>query len=239
MQGRISMLEVLVVEAAALATATAVHGLPELHRVFKPVAMGAAIIFVAARAVSMRLPGTFSSELAAALVFSLAGDWFLLQPGGFIPGLVCFLIAHLCYIALFRGGVPWFPSRKALAATLGIAGLMYATLFPNLGPVLKGAVAAYAAVIALMAAQAIGRATVLRDKHALGVAVGACFFMLSDALLAINKFAMPIPLAPLWVLATYYTAQLLIVHHALRAQPVSATVPRSTAASRWPGQSAS
>ena len=234
MQGRIGMLEVLAVECAALATATAVHGLPELHRIFKPAAMGFAILFVAARAVSMRLPGLFSSELGAALVFSLAGDWFLLQAGGFIPGLVCFLVAHLCYIALFRGGVRWFPSRKALAATLAIAALMYATLFPNLGPVLKVAVAAYAVVIALMAGQAIGRATVVRDKDAVGVAAGACFFMLSDSLLAINKFAMPIPLAPLWVLATYYVAQLLIVHHARPAAAARAAPATRPAALQYP-----
>jgi alkylglycerol monooxygenase len=65
-----------------------------------------------------------------------------------------------------------------------------------------------------MAAQAIGRATVLRDKAALGVAVGAGFFMLSDALLAINRFAAPLAMAPLWVLSTYYLAQILIVHNA-------------------------
>jgi len=69
-------------------------------------------------------------------------------------------------------------------------------------------------VIALMAAQAIGRATVLRDRASLGVAIGAGCFMLSDALLATNKFAQPLPMAQLWVLGTYYIAQILIVHHA-------------------------
>jgi uncharacterized membrane protein YhhN len=72
-------------------------------------------------------------------------------------------------------------------------------------------VAAYVLVIALMAAQAIGRATVLGDKPAVWVAVGAGFFMLSDTLLALNKFVSPLPLAPLWVLSTYYVAQVLIV----------------------------
>jgi hypothetical protein len=35
--------------------------------------------------------------------------------------------------------------------------------------------------------------------------------MLSDALLAINRFAQPLPMAPFAVLATYYLAQVLIV----------------------------
>jgi alkylglycerol monooxygenase len=72
-------------------------------------------------------------------------------------------------------------------------------------------VAAYVLVIALMAAQAIGRATVLRTSGALWVAVGAGFFMLSDTLLALNKFVSPLPLSQLWVLSTYYIAQVLIV----------------------------
>ena len=54
---------------------------------------------------------------------------------------------------------------------------------------LRAPVAAYVLVIALMAAQAIGRALAQRDRGATWVAVGAVFFMLSDTLLALNKFA--------------------------------------------------
>ena len=141
-------------------------------------------------------------------------DVLLMLPGLFIPGLASFLCAHLCYLALFRQGQPWFASRPALAATLGAAVLMVVVLFPHLGAVLRVAVPAYALVIALMAAQAIGRATVLRDANAVGVAIGAGLFMVSDTLLAINRFAQPLPMAAFLVLATYYAAQVLIVHHA-------------------------
>ncbi len=51
-------------------------------------------------------------------------------------------------------------------------------------------------------------------EAALGVAVGAGFFMLSDALLATNRFAHPLPMAQLWVLSSYYVAQILIVFNA-------------------------
>jgi uncharacterized membrane protein YhhN len=166
--------------------------------------MALAIVFVLQR-------GRAQWLLVAALAFSMIGD--ILLPARFIPGLVSFLCAHACYIALFRQDAPWFASRKALACTLGAAGLMYAVLFPNLDPVLKIAVACYAIVIASMAAQAIGRATVLRDSNAVGVAVGACIFMLSDSILAIDKFAISVPMADFFVLATYYAAQILIVHN--------------------------
>jgi alkylglycerol monooxygenase len=225
MQGRITMLEAVLIEVAALATATAATGFIDLHRVFKPLAMVLAIAFVWLRgSASPR----FTGLLVAGLAFSLVGDVLLMLPGLFIPGLVAFLLAHLCYIALFRQDAPWFASKPALAATLAAAGAMYAFLFPSLNAVLQVAVACYAVVIALMAAQAIGRATVLRDGASMGVAIGAVFFMLSDSLLAINKFALPLPLAQLWVLATYYAAQVLIARHARPGTQVSA-VPASLA----------
>lgn len=219
MQGRMTMLEALMVEAAALATATSALGFVEIHRVFKPLAMVLAIAFAVARARSSGGTGRFEWLLIGGLAFSLAGDVFLMFGGFFIPGLVAFLVAHLFYIALFKQGMPWFPSRRALVATPAVGVAMYAFLWPGLDPVLRVAVAAYVAVIALMAAQAIGRATVLRDKASVGVAIGAGFFMLSDSLLATNRFAMPIPMAQFWVLATYYAAQVLIVRFA--ASPAS------------------
>ena len=41
----------------------------------------------------------------------------LMLPDLFIPGLVSFLCAHLCYLALFKQGQRWFPSGTALACT--------------------------------------------------------------------------------------------------------------------------
>jgi alkylglycerol monooxygenase len=210
MQGRITMLEALMLEAAAIATATAAVGMIDLHRAFKPLVMAIAIAFVLQRG---RAPWLLVGALAA----SLLGD--VLLPANFIPGLVSFLIAHLCYIALFKQDAPWFASRKALACTLAAAALMYAILFPSLAPPLKIAVACYAVVIACMAAQAIGRAAVLKDAHAIGVAIGAVIFMLSDSTLAIDKFATALPMAQFWVLATYYAAQVLIVHNARGVAP--------------------
>jgi sterol desaturase/sphingolipid hydroxylase (fatty acid hydroxylase superfamily)/uncharacterized membrane protein YhhN len=217
LQGRLGVLQVLLLEAAALSVATSAAGIESLHLVFKPLAMLLAIACVLQR----RLGGRFEALLVAALAFSLAGDVFLMLRGYFIPGLASFLLAHACYVALFRQGVPWFPSGRALAGTLVAGAAMYAFLFPTLDPVLKVAVAAYTLVIALMAAQAFGRATVLRDAPSAAVAVGALFFMASDSLLAVNKFALPLPMAQFAVLATYYVAQALI---ALNARPAPARV---------------
>ncbi|WP_439518016.1 lysoplasmalogenase family protein [Hydrogenophaga sp.] len=222
MQGRIGMGEALLIECGALSMACAALGWVELHRVFKPLAMLVAMaVVLQARPRGMRW-------LLAALAASLAGDVFLMFPGYFIPGLVAFLLAHLAYIALFRQDAGWLPSRSALLVVSTVAGAMYAVLwFGGLPEGLRGPVAAYVVAIAVMAAQAVGRATVLRHKPSVLVAVGAVCFMLSDTLLAINRFVTPLPMSQVWVLGTYYAAQCLIVAGMLRSHAISAGQPTS------------
>lgn len=231
MQGRIGMLQALILQSGALATATSALGFTQWHWLFKPLTMVIALILVAISAYSISARGRFESMslylMGAALAGSLAGDVFLMLDGFFIPGLVSFLVAHLFYVALFKRGQRWFPHRGALAATLGIGVAMYAFLWTGgLPAALRAPVAAYVLVIALMAAQAIGRATVLRDAPALWVALGAGFFMVSDSLLATHRFVVPLPLSSVWVLATYYAAQGLIVTGWLRGL---ASAPTHTA----------
>uniref|UniRef100_UPI002588E286 lysoplasmalogenase family protein n=1 Tax=Diaphorobacter sp. TaxID=1934310 RepID=UPI002588E286 len=218
MQGRIGMGLALMIEAGALATATSALGFTAWHLLFKPLTMVIAITFIAIRAYPMSATGRFGLNrsyllLLSALLGSLAGDVFLmLSEHLFIPGLVSFLLAHLCYIALFKQGVGWFGHRGALGGTLALGIGMYAFLWQGgLPAALRVPVAVYVVVIALMAAQAWGRHAALRERSSLAVALGACCFMLSDSLLATNRFVQPLPLSQLWVLATYYAAQVLIV----------------------------
>jgi alkylglycerol monooxygenase len=235
MQSRLGMLEVLVLETAVLATLASI-GLLDYYLWLKPLPMAFAIVFVAARARQTGVEGqnspVFETCLVLALLASLTGDVLLMLPGNyFVPGLAAFLVAHLCYLAMLRQGVGWFPSRRALLAVLGVGAAMYSIVWPGLGSgVLPVAVAVYVLVIALMASQAIGRAMVLGkvgdggatgDAGARWVALGACIFMLSDALIAINKFVTPVPLSGLWILATYFCAQMLIIHHARSVVPRS------------------
>lgn len=216
MQGRIHLLMALMLQSGALAMATSALGYLQWHWLFKPMAMCFAIILVAQSTYATSTLGGLHSRthalLAAALASSLAGDVFLMFSGFFIPGLVSFLVAHLFYVALFKRGQRWFAHRGAFVATLCIGVAIYALLWVGgLPAALRVPVAAYVLVIALMAAQAMGRASVLRNAPSLLVAAGAMLFMASDSLLAINRFVHPLPWSPLWVLSTYYAAQALIV----------------------------
>ncbi len=129
LQGRLSPLALLLVEAAALATASSAVHLVGLHQVFKPLTMAFAIVFAASRTYAQGGARRFDHVLMAALTASLAGDMFLMFPGYFMPGLLSFLIAHLFYIALLRQGLAWLPSRRALLVTLGLGAAMYALLW--------------------------------------------------------------------------------------------------------------
>ncbi|UJB65464.1 lysoplasmalogenase [Acidovorax sp. YS12] len=227
--GRLGCWAALMVQCAALATATSALELTAWHWLFKPLAMLCAIVWVAASAHPARAGATFFSPstpaldatgrrwLTGALAASLAGDAFLMVEGFFVPGLASFLLAHLAYIAVLRRGQRWFAHRGALAATLAIGLGMYLFLWHGgLPPALRLPVAVYVTVIALMAAQALGRAHQLRTRGATLVALGACSFLCSDAVLATNRFVQPLPWAALWVLASYYLAQGLIVAGLLR-----------------------
>ena len=228
-RGRLGGWAALMVQCAALATATSALGLTAWHWLFKPLAMLCAMVWVAASARPERAGATFHAAsspaldatgrrwLLGALAASLAGDAFLMVEGFFVPGLAAFLLAHLAYIAVLRRGQRWFAHRGALAATLAIGLGMYLFLWHGgLPPALRLPVAVYVTVIALMAAQALGRAHQLHTRGATLVALGACSFLCSDAVLATNRFVQPLPWAALWVLASYYLAQGLIVAGLLR-----------------------
>jgi sterol desaturase/sphingolipid hydroxylase (fatty acid hydroxylase superfamily)/uncharacterized membrane protein YhhN len=222
LQGRMSTWTALMLQAAALATVTADQQLLDWHRVFKPLAMVFAIASVARPAAADHLGPAGRAWLLAGLAASLAGDVALMFPGGFVPGLAAFLLAHLAYVALFRRDVGGRGLGIPLLATLAVGASIYAVLLPRLDPVLRIAVALYIVAIATMAAQAIARARALRDGPAVAVAFGAGVFMVSDAVLAIDRFVAPFGDARLVVLSTYYLAQVLIA-----TQTREAAMPRA------------
>lgn len=208
MQNRLSPAMCAFVQAAALATTANACGWSEVYLWAKPLAL--LVLMVAAWQSSAGMLGR--KWLMLALALSLLGDVLLMGEGLFVPGLVAFLLAHLSYIQLFRQDAPWLRSRRALAVCISAAAVIFVGLDQNGLPTeLRVPVAAYVLVIATMAAQAWGRAKHLYSAASLWVAWGSLSFMLSDTLLAFDKFVSPLPYAGLWVLATYYLAQGLIV----------------------------
>lgn len=150
----------------------------------------------------------------AGLWCSLLGDVALLWPQrGFVPGLVAFLIAHLLYVVAFTREHRFAALPAAPAVYAMVAGAMLSFLWAGIPPGLRIPVAVYVFALTAMAAQAaVVALRAPRDelRRARGLMIGGALFMVSDTVLAINRFALPLPAAALWILATYWAAQWLI-----------------------------
>jgi uncharacterized membrane protein YhhN len=163
--------------------------------------------------------------LLSALLFSWIGDIILMFADKaeiyFILGLVSFLLSHILYIVLFSRQPKTAMKGNSIALYLGtilILGYffgMVGLLFPKLGP-LQIPVMVYAAVITTMLFVACKGSLTWEKPAAYSILAGAIFFVLSDSILAINKFYHPIAQSGFWIMSTYILAQYLIVSGILR-----------------------
>lgn len=156
--------------------------------------------------------------LLFALLFSWTGDVVLLFDDRgelfFIIGLVSFLIAHFLYIILFLQQKREKTANKfflILGILLVLAYLygMLSLLFPVLGP-LKIPVAVYASTISLMFVMAIRGGLTWSKPMNLLILNGAFAFVVSDSILALNKFLIKMPNPSFLIMSTYIIAQYLI-----------------------------
>lgn len=149
-----------------------------------------------------------------AVLFSAAGDLLLALPieQGFVYGLAAFLVAQLSYgIGFWRDAAPLTGQIKSrFLFVAGISAALAAVILPASGGLLI-AVSLYLCAIAFMALGAAryntGNATVF---------VGALLFVLSDSVIAINKFLWPFSASSWVIMVTYYAAQGLMVTGVLR-----------------------
>ena len=164
-----------------------------------------------------------------ALVFSWMGDILLmfesLNSNYFIFGLIAFLIAHVFYIVLFDQVRIREKFKQSLLPLLPIAIyyiLLISLLQPNLGEMQKP-VSIYGLVISIMLSFAADLWR-LKDKTASFLIIfGALLFIISDSLLAINKFYRQFEYAGIAIMLTYGIAQLLITLGAARYISSSST----------------
>lgn len=182
---------------------------PWLRFVFKPLTTLLIIAYAWPRGRAMPLPRRW---ILAGLGLSLVGDVALLWPEqGFLPGLVAFLLAHLAYLRAFTHERRFAAWPLAFVGYALVAGLILAALWPGVPTALRGPVLAYVICLAAMAAQALvlfrtARHTP-RAPYAALLALGGALFVVSDALLATNRFGGGLPMSGLWILSSYWLAQ--------------------------------
>jgi len=163
-----------------------------------------------------------SNSLVASILFSLIGDVLLMFQRDTTPyfmlGLASFLIAHVFYILTYRqhksdaaGNSLQGIQRIRFAFPIILAGTgLIVILYPVLGN-LKFPVILYALIMVVMVLNALFRYGHTNYKSFWMVLSGAMLFMISDAVLAINKFLQPMENGVLIVMLTYSAGQFLIV----------------------------
>jgi len=152
-----------------------------------------------------------------ALVFSWGGDVLLLWNDLFLAGLGSFLIAHIFYIMAYHktGAAQGTLARFDITKLAIIGAILIGVLFPHLGGLLIPVVI-YAMVLLGMGLWAHKRRGATSAMSFKLVSIGAILFVVSDAVIAINKFAMDVPGERILVMSTYIAAQYLIVHGLLK-----------------------
>jgi len=200
------ILMLLVMVSASIHIRAEYRGPTQHIYIFKPLTM----VFILLIAILGQAASPFYKYMIiTGLVFSLAGDIFLMLPSDrFVAGLVAFLIAHLFYSAAFASEISaliWWPLIPFVI--FGI--VIYLILAPSLGN-LKVPVLIYVVVILMMAWLAWERLIQTGHSGALLASIGAVLFIISDSVLAIDRFRGAFKLARALNLTTYFAAQLLI-----------------------------
>ncbi len=186
-----------------------------LHLAAKPLLLPALIMLLASA--TGNVPG--KKIMLVALFFSWMGDVLLMFESRhalfFIFGLVCFLTTHILYIIYFVSNgseklslLKKYPLLIVLVAAYGV--LLVWLLFPHLAD-LKIPVMIYAAVICTMLLCSLHIFYKVNKPANILYVSGALFFVLSDSLLAVNKFYQPLAYAGVFIMLTYCLAQYLIV----------------------------
>lgn len=158
--------------------------------------------------------------IALALLFSLGGDVLLMFQSKndmfFLLGLSSFLIAHLFYIIFFHK-VRVQEQVKSKISLLAIVVIYYLGLIILLSPHLGSMaipVRIYGIVISFMFMLALHMLFIQNKQAGKWMMLGALLFVLSDSVLAINKFYQPFEQAGIIIMLTYGFAQLFIVEGA-------------------------
>lgn len=158
-------------------------------------------------------------SVAAALLFSLAGDILGLFPLLFLYGMGAYMIAHICYIIAFKltqdhkfnlykvNFISMFLYNLPIYI---LAALLYFLIHSRLNQ-LHTPVIIHILVMVMMVSTARERFKRTSLLSFTQVFLGALLLMVSESILALHLFFRPVPNVEVLVMGSYILAQLLIV----------------------------
>jgi uncharacterized membrane protein YhhN len=206
---------ILAIFAAVLQAVVFMAGLKQWQYLTKPAVM----VFLFVWLFTATGFGGASLWFGIGVILCLAGDILLIfEDRFFIFGLAAFLLGHVAYIIGFNVPPPTFDFFGLLLAVfialLGgrIFGRIQAGLMEKKLLRLRRPVMAYTVVISLMLLSAMLTLfrTDWRPGAALLVTAGAGAFLVSDVILAFNKFVSPIRNGRMLNIAVYHLGQIML-----------------------------
>lgn len=172
---------------------------------------------------------TFSKFILIGIIFSVAGDTFLMfvnnNPNFFLLGLSSFLITHIFYIIGFNK-FPNFSkgiiaSKKWFIIPVSIYLISFLTyIWYDLPNAFKIAVTVYGCVISVMLISAINLKWRVSSGLSKYIIIGAILFVFSDSAIALEKFktvGIPSNIMGFIIMTTYIIGQYLITKNCIEA----------------------
>jgi uncharacterized membrane protein YhhN len=179
------------------------------------------MIWIASYFILFRKKRSFTVPVLAAFFFSWVGDNFLMFSERnelfFFAGVGGFFLAQLSYIYLFskykENEAKGFLRRNLWISLLFIAYVagVLLLLFPGLEGMMKPIITIYAFSLIGMSMMALNRSGRVGVNSFRLVFTGSLLFLVSDSMIAFDKFRSPIPQAGFWIMVTYISAQYLIM----------------------------
>ena len=189
-----------------------------LQNITKPLLIPLLLIYFLSQ--TKTVVSSLTKSIVWALFFSWCGDVLLMFQGEneifFLLGLSAFLIAHIFYIIFFHK-VRIKEKIKSNLWLLIVVVVYYAALITLLYPHLadmKAPVLVYGIVISFMFMLAMHMLFIKKRIAGKWMVIGALLFVISDSILAINKFYQSFEMAGVLIMVTYGLAQFFIVEGA-------------------------
>ncbi|MBT4409117.1 MAG: lysoplasmalogenase [Bacteroidetes bacterium] len=164
---------------------------------------------------------SFRTFVLMAFFFSWLGDMFLMLShqneilfyagvGGFFFAQIMYILVFIRFLEIENKGFlrrkPWW----LVIFLVYLAGVLI-MLFPDMDGFMRPVILIYSISLIGMSIFALNRKHRVRQVVFLRVFIGSVFFVISDTLIALDKFTLDIPKASFLIILTYIIAQTLIM----------------------------
>nr|XP_019531940.2 lysoplasmalogenase-like protein TMEM86A isoform X2 [Aedes albopictus] len=160
-------------------------------------------IFVLLTGFELKKSNRYKQLILVGLIFSCSGD-ILLNYELFEAGMAGFGVAQIFYISAFG----FHPVRPWFGLPLyGLGAAAVALMFNNLPTIIKICLPIYGILLLTMCWRSLARIDSAKNILRMACGLGSVLFVISDSIIAFDKFYSPINNAQFAIMVTYYVAQ--------------------------------